>query len=171
MKRALLVLGLVLGVAMTAHAMSEHGPMPASSAEMSRLKNLVGSWDGTSVTGGEEKPVHVDYRLTSGGSALVETLFAGTPDEMVSVYYDANGQVAMTHYCMLGNQPRVALAHADAQTIALSLAPDSGLDVATPHMHALTLAWTDPDRLTQTWTFFEGGQAEHSTVITLSRVR
>ena len=50
--------------------------------------------------------VRVEYRLTAGGSALVETLFPGASrGQMVSMYYDRKGKLAMTHYCMLRNQP------------------------------------------------------------------
>lgn len=47
------------------------------SREFERMKQLVGSWEGTSDMGKEEKKVRVEYRLTAGGSALLETLFPG----------------------------------------------------------------------------------------------
>src|SRR6266480_4580961 len=87
------------------------------SAEFERVKQLVGAWEGTSDMGKEGEKVRVEYRLTAGGSALVETLFPGSAEEMVSVYHDRKGKLAMTHYCMLRNQPRMTLAKADAQTI------------------------------------------------------
>ena len=37
-----------------------------------------------------------DIQVTSGGSALVEKLSPGTPHEMVSVYHDKDGELAMT---------------------------------------------------------------------------
>ena len=43
---------------------------------------------------------------------MQETLFPGTPNEMISMYHLADGQLVMTHYCAMGNQPRMKL---DAQ--------------------------------------------------------
>ena len=60
-----------------AHA-GEHQTAPYSgSAEFERMKQLVGAWEGTSDMGMEGEKVRVEYRLTAGGSALVETLFPG----------------------------------------------------------------------------------------------
>jgi hypothetical protein len=44
-------------------------------------------------------PVRVEYRVTGAGSAVVETLFPGTPHEMVTVYHARKGVLCMTHYC------------------------------------------------------------------------
>jgi hypothetical protein len=96
-----------------AHA-GEHQSAPYNgSSEFERMKQLVGSWEGTSDMGKAGEKVRVEYRLTAGGSALLETLFPGSGEEMVSVYHDRNGKLAMTHYCMLRNQPKMALAKAD----------------------------------------------------------
>jgi hypothetical protein len=62
-------------------------PAPySSSKEFERMKLLVGQWEGTSDMGKEGEKVRVEYRLTAGGSALVETLFPGSGEEMASVY-------------------------------------------------------------------------------------
>lgn len=54
------------------------------SKEFERLKQLVGVWEGTADMGKEGEKVRVDYRLTAGNCALVETLSPDTPEEMVS---------------------------------------------------------------------------------------
>lgn len=99
-----------------AHAGQSLSAPYSRSGEFERMKQLVGAWEGTSDMGKEGQKVRVEYRLTAGGSALVETLFPGSGEEMVSVYYDRKGKLAMTHYCMVRNQPRMTLAKADAQT-------------------------------------------------------
>lgn len=148
-------------------------PISAPAPEFEQIKHLVGRWKGISQMGsGEGEPAAVEYKLTSGGSAIVETLFPGTPHEMVSVYHTRRGKLSMTHYCMLGNQPRLDLVKASKGRLEFSMADDSGIDSATDlHMHTLTMTWTDPDHLTQVWTSFEGGAAKDSTTITLSRVQ
>ena len=102
---------------------------PAASAELARVKALAGRWIGTSSgPESEDQPVTAEYRVTSGGSAVVETLFAGTDHEMVSVYHDRSGRLTVTHYCMLGNQPEFALAGGAPNRLELSLAPSSDLN-------------------------------------------
>ena len=46
-------------------------------------------------------------KVTAGGSVVHETLFPGQPQEMVSVYTVNGPDLIMTHYCVLGNQPRM----------------------------------------------------------------
>jgi len=139
-------------------------------AEFDRVKALVGTWRGPANEGAmNNDPVTVEYRLTSGGSAVVETLFPGTSHEMVSVYHQDHGKLAMTHYCLMGNQPKLQEVAANDQQIELQLSPDSGLDPSSPHMHALTIAWADPNHITQTWTSYEQGQPKEKSVFTLAR--
>src|SRR5271155_952493 len=82
------------------HPPEKVAPMPK---DFEAPKQLVGSWEGTQLEDGKEKQVAVDYRLSSAGTVLIETLFAGSPDEMVSVYHRQGKTLAMTHYCSLGN--------------------------------------------------------------------
>ena len=166
------LIGALLLVAGAASAEEHQHPAPKpGSAEFERLKGLVGVWEGTT-SEADHQTVRAEYTLTSGGSALVETLFAGTPHEMVSVYYDRGGSLAMTHYCMLGNRPELVLRKVEGNRLELDLADGSGINPQETHMHSLALDLIDADHLTQTWTAFEGGQPmKSSTVIHFSRVR
>ncbi|KAF0220170.1 MAG: hypothetical protein FD174_1409 [Geobacteraceae bacterium] len=152
----------------------EHQAAPyAGSKEFERMKQLVGAWEGTSDMGKEGEKVRVEYRLTAGGSALVETLSPGSAEEMVSVYHDRKGKLAMTHYCTLRNQPRMTLAKADAQTIDLVFArKGNDIDPAREkHMHAVRITFTDNDHIVQKWTLFEKGTAKGGVTLKLARVR
>ena len=172
--RIVLALAVILGPGVgAAMAGLEHDVQPPeSSAELNQLKQLAGRWQGTSQQeGGAEEPAAADYRVTSGGSAVVETLFPGTPREMVSVYHDArSGKPAMTHYCMLGNQPELELMSSGEQKLDFSLSPSSPIPTSEMHMHALKLSWDGPDRLTQVWTSYKNGQPQGSVTIRLKRV-
>src|SRR5262245_49247510 len=70
------------------------------SPEFERMKTLVGTWKGKTDMGQGPIDLTVHYRLLAGGSVLEERVFSGTPNEMVSMYYDQNGKLAMTHYCV-----------------------------------------------------------------------
>lgn len=155
-----------------AHA-GEHQSAPrAGSPEFERMKQLVGAWEGTSDMGKEGEKVRVEYRLTAGGSALVETLSPGGAEEMVSVYHDRKGKLAMTHYCMLRNQPRMTLAKADPRMIELVFArKGNDLDPAREkHMHAVRITFTDNDHIVQKWTYYDKGKAAGGVTLTLTRV-
>jgi hypothetical protein len=156
-----------------AHAGEHHPASTAGSAELERMKQLAGAWEGTSDMGKEGEKVRVEYRLTAGGSAVVETLFPGTAEEMVSVYHDRHGKLAMTHYCMLRNQPRMTLGKADAQTMELVFArKGNDIDPAKEkHMHAVHIAFTDNNHITQKWTMYENGKDKGGVTLKLTRVR
>ena len=165
------VMGSMIVLAGNVMAGEMHHAVPPGSPEFERIKSLAGRWEGTAKeSDAEAKPTSVEYKVTSGGSVVVETLCPGTPHEMVSVYHDQNGKLAMTHYCMLGNRPLLQLTSSDSQHIALSLAEGSGIAPGEQHMHALTLTWQDPNHLTQAWTGYEGGKAKPPMIMTLSRV-
>lgn len=143
------------------------------SKEFERMKQLVGVWEGTSDMGKAGEKVRVEYRLTAGGSTLIETLFPGSGEEMVSVYHDRKGKLVMTHYCMLRNQPRMTLARADAQMIELMFArKGNDIDPAKEkHMHAVRITFTDDDHIVQKWTLFEKGKDKGGVTLNLTRVR
>lgn len=92
-----------LGRADDAHAM----PKPSTSPAFEVMKKLVGEWAQVDDKGNAGGPVVSVYKLISNGSVLHETLFPGTPHEMVSVYHMDGPDLICTHYCALGNQPRL----------------------------------------------------------------
>ena len=140
------------------------------SATFQRLQVLEGTWEGTHSMGPNEK-VTVEYQLTSGGSALLERIFSGTPNEMVSVYTENNGNVEMTHYCMLGNAPRMGLQSASKNTFRFNFIGGTNMrSEHDPHMHQLTMVFKNDDTIVQDWVMFKDGKAEHKNTVTLRRV-
>lgn len=163
---------LLLVGSIVAYAGEGRGAPYSGSKEYERMKQLIGVWEGTSNMGKEGQPVRVEYRLTAGGSAIVETLFPGTPEEMISVYHDRKGKLSMTHYCMLQNQPSMKLREAGVATLDFVFAKGSGINSKKDaHMHALTISFVDKDHIVQNWTYFEDGKEKGVTRLNLSRVR
>ena len=157
---------LTIGMAGEDHDMTPYN----GSQQFERMKKLSGKWEATSSKPNEPKAT-VEYQVTSGGSALVEKLFSGTPHEMVSVYHDKGGKLCMTHYCMLHNQPQMELKSGDDRKLEFVLAKVSGINPKEPHMHALTVLFNDDDHITQKWVSFEKGKEKESFEISLTRVR
>lgn len=110
----------------------------------------------------------VQYRLLAGGSVLEERSFPGTPNEMVTMFYDKDGKLAMTHYCVMGNRPGMLLKSSDSKTLRFDFDQSCGINVAKEsHMHALTLTFDDADTLTASCKAIIDGKAmaEHPTVL------
>ncbi len=160
---------LFIGLA-TAWA-GEHSLGPYSgSKEFERMKELAGVWEGTSNMAKEGEKVRVEYRLSSGGSSMVETLFPGTPHEMVSVYFDNKGKLTMTHYCALRNQPRMKVQKADAQNLHFMFAGGTNIDPKKDaYMRSLTITFVDKNRIVEKWTLFKEGKEQEASVFQLSR--
>ena len=138
--------------------------------EFSKLKALEGNWQSKPIPGSDQEKIA--YKVTSGGNALQEVLFPGTPNEMLSVYYIEGTDLVMTHYCMLPNQPKLRAISTQDDKLTFELAPTAGINSATDqHMHSLTITLAGPDRLIQEWTSFKDGKPEHTKTIDLVRVR
>lgn len=142
------------------HSTNVHAQAPADSAGLTALKALAGDWAGPTykhkderVWAQEENSV-VTYRLTGGGSAVVETMFPGTPSEMTTVYHDDSaGKLVMTHYCNARNQPKMELVSFENNQLAFELAADADIDAEHEHhAHALTLTLGADGSLQHDWT-------------------
>ena len=146
-------------------------PQPGS-PEFERMKTLVGIWKGKTDLGQGPIDMTLQYRLLAGGSVLEERVFAGTPNEMVTMYFDKVGKLALTHYCMMGNRPAMLLKSSDPRTLKFDFDKTCGINVAKEsHMHALTITFDDPDTITTSCKAIMDGKkmAEHPT--TLKRVK
>lgn len=152
---------------------AEKAPEPKpGSPEFERMKTLVGTWQGKTDMGQGPIEITVRYRLLAGGSVLEERIFEGTPNEMISMYYDQGGKLAMTHYCMMGNRPGMTLNSSDAKSIKFDFDKTCGINpTKESHMHALTITFDDADTITSSCKAIMDGKEmpEHPT--TLKRVK
>lgn len=61
----------------------------------------------------------------------------------------------MTHYCAMGNQPRMSLKKSDGKTVQFEMTKPFGVSsINEPHMHAVTLSLSEPNTLKQEWVQF-----------------
>lgn len=158
-------------LAATMLAAPEHEPPTPRSMLPKQLQSLAGDWASEDHDNDGSPDVTVTYRLTSGGSALVETLFPGTPTEMVTMYSMSPGGIACVHYCMLGNQPRLLCE--DKPTRGVYRFEFAGSDTVNPssdaYMGRLVLTVIDEDTIRQEWTSFNAGQAGDTMTFDLKR--
>lgn len=143
------------------------------SKDFETMKTFVGSWEGTSDMGKGPEKVKVTYELTSAGNVLLERFAAGSPHEMVTMYYDAGGKLTMTHYCSLGNRPRMELKGSSAGGLEFVLSnTDPGIvSPGEMHMHALKIVIDGRDGITHTWTLYDKGEKKSDVTLKLNRVR
>ena len=173
MKTKLVCATLMLAAALALKAADAPAPAPKpASKEFERMKSLVGTWQGKTDMGQGPVDISIQYKLVAGGSVLEEKCFAGTPNEMTTMYYDKDGKLAMTHYCMFGNRPSMLLKSADAKSIKFDFDKSCGINPKKEsHMHALSIRFDDADTITTSCqAIIDGKEApEHPT--TLKRVK
>lgn len=174
MLRRILTASLVL-MLLTATARGEDEPVGGQSQNptFEKLKKLSGTWMEADKDGKPTDKVVSIIRVTAGGSAVHETLFPGDPMEMISVYHLDNDDLLMTHYCMLGNQPRMKADPASPPNqIRWKFVGGTNLDpTKDAHMHAATVTFIDEDHIEIEGESWEGGKPspEHCGMMKLVR--
>src|SRR5262245_50914519 len=140
-------------------------------ARFDQFKRLAGEWTGKAPHDTGQHEGTISYKLTAGGSAVLETLFAGTNHEMATMYHLDGDAIALTHYCVLGNQPRMkCIPTDDAKKLVFNFAGGTNLDPAKDmHMHEATFEFLSDDHIRSTWTMYSAGKADHSSTFDLRR--
>ena len=163
---------LLLGASLWLNA-AEPPPAPSpGSAEFERMKTLVGTWTGKADMGQGPVEMTSRFRLLAGGSVLEERVFPDTPNEMVTMYYDQGGKLAMTHYCVLGNRPGMKLKSSDEKSITFDFDATCGINPGTEsHMHALSITFTDANTITTSCKAIMDGKETPAKPTTLKRVK
>jgi hypothetical protein len=140
-----------------------------TNAALEQFKQLAGEWVGKESADGKE--VRVSYDVKSGGSAVVETIHVGDSEEMITVIHADGDDLALTHYCMLGNQPTMKTeGGADGKKVdfkfvrATNMKSDKDM-----HMHNVSFTFVDKDTLKTEWTNYQDGKAAGHVVFELKR--
>src|SRR5262245_14324337 len=176
MKQRYLAVGLVL-LALTAAAPGDDKPdgkaAPTQHPGLEKMKKLAGTWVEAGKDGKPTDKVVSVVKVIGGGSVVHETLFPGQPHEMVSVYLVEGGELVMTHYCVLGNQPRMkADPKSPAGKLRFEFAGGTNLDPAKDkHMHEGTITFVDDDHIEWSGVCWEGGKPSAETCPGMKLVR
>ena len=134
------------------------------------LKKLAGHWSGKAGgPGGFD--CTVEFRITAGGKSLIETQFPGTDHEMVSVYYMDGKDLVLTHYCAMGNQPRMRFNPKESTWNVYTFEFDGGTNLkrSEPHVHEGTIHFVNATRLKADWHMHSGGKRSGTNSFDLSR--
>jgi hypothetical protein len=127
---------------------------PGAQKSFEELKSLDGTWEGKA----NGEPVQVSYRVTSNGSAVMSEIKG--KEDMISMFNLDGERLMITHYCSMGNQPRmVANPSPDGKTLTFDYldatnmaAPDGG------HMSRLVISMLDPNHHREEWIYSDHGK-------------
>ena len=150
MKKLYMSLMAGVMVAVSAHAADEpvvigEVTMPAveNSAAFEQVEKKLGKWEGKMTQGltGAVIDVSYEWRLTSGGNTITETLVEDGV-EMLTTYSDDNGELVVKHYCALGTQPVFSVSSVSDTELELAL-DESANDLHAEHESFVTsMKWT-----------------------------
>src|SRR5882757_9108813 len=175
MTRRFLVCGLML-IALGSGTRGDDKPgatSAASHSSLERLKKLAGTWVAADEDGKPTDQVVSVIKVTAAGSAVQETLYPGQAQEMMSIYHRDKADLLMTHYCALGNQPRMkADPDSPSNQIRFKFAGGTNLDPAKDmHMHEGTLTFVDDDHIQFSGVAWVGGKPAEDHCATMKLVR
>ena len=139
---------LVFSIAMTANeAPAVIGGVEMASGEKSvafeQVRKKLGKWEGTMTQGATGAVFYVSYefKLTSGGNTITETLVEDGV-EMLTTYSDDNGELVVRHYCGLGTEPVFSVSNLSDKAMSIKL-DNSKADLHADHESFVTgMKWT-----------------------------
>ena len=126
-------------------------------AVFKQIESLVGDWEGKTARG---RNVRVEFKLVAGGSVLVETWDMGGGRTSMTVYHRDGAALMATHYCPLGNQPRLVLTDDAAGRFTFRFRDATNLaSLQDEHADSFWLKLDGHDRLIRGETYLTRGQA------------
>jgi hypothetical protein len=131
------------------------------------LKGMEGNWAGKNQQG---ETVHVSFRLTAGGSALMSEIQGRGREDMITMFHMDGDRLLMTHYCGAGNQPRMKVIASDAQSVSFEFFDGTNIGPGDGHMQHVTFTQPDSNHHMEEWVFLDHGK-EMKAIFTLERVK
>ena len=138
---------------------------------LSIIERMGGDWVAVGEDGRPGEELVITSRLTAGGSAVIETVFPGTENEMVTVYHMDGDDLVLTHYCVAGNQPHMR-ARRDSPAGSVVFECQGGSNIVSAedaHMHRAVLQIQDEDHVHSVWSMFQGTQNTYTADFHLVR--
>jgi hypothetical protein len=163
---------LVLALAVvTASARAEEKAATVNAQRFEALKKLAGDWVEVGKDGKPTDKLVSSIRVTSAGSAVQETLFPGSDHEMVTMYHLDGADLVLTHYCSLGNQPRLkAEPGGDVNTIVFKFVSATNLKSDDDHhINGATFTLAGKDHFKAAWVSCKEGKTCHQVNLDLVR--
>lgn len=163
---------VALAVAATTGA-DDKAAKPAAHAGFDKLKKLAGTWVAADDKGQPTNQVVSVFKVTSAGTTVHETIFPGSDHEMITVYHLDGDDVVLTHYCALGNQPKLKLdPKSPANVLKFDFVGGTNFDPKKDmHMHEGSIAIIDDDHIEWSWKAYANGKVDESHKVSIKLVR
>jgi hypothetical protein len=144
----------------------------ASDAHFQLFKELEGNWYYVDENGDPTDELALSYELIGNETTVVERVFPGEGHEMVTMYYKDGGNLMLTHYCALGNQPTMIEMPTDSQRVVIfEFYRGTNLDPSKDkYMHDAKFEFLDVDRIRSTWRLYNEGKPAGEEVMDVIRV-
>jgi hypothetical protein len=154
-------------VALAGYGSSDKSPSNASVA-FDKIKSLAGTWDTTAPEGG---PATITYAVVSNGTAVMETISHKVEPDMITMYTLDGDHIMMTHYCGIGNQPRMraSVPAGEIKELKFSFIDGTNMKKTDMHMHALDMKFIDDTHVEETWSLYDKGKLQNDHAFSLTR--
>jgi hypothetical protein len=156
---------------------SSSGPRavtPATGAEkaalIDRVKQLDGEWTMTDDKG--QTVTGCTFKTTSKGSAVREIMFPGSDHEMTNLYHMDGPTLVLTHYCAVGNQPRMRAVAGSPGRIDFKFDNVTNWTGASQtYMGQMSIELVDADHIIEHWYHIKDGKTADPVSFELTRKR
>ncbi|HEV2841249.1 MAG TPA: hypothetical protein VGW39_08000 [Chthoniobacterales bacterium] len=133
-------------------------------AAFTQLQTLVGEWEGKTEKG---RALKVSYRLTANNTVLIETWTLGPQRESLTLYHMDNESLLATHYCPIGNQPRLRFKEGGSASLFI-FEFVSATNLPKPevaHQHRFEVELLDANSFARSETYLENGAGEPERIV------
>ena len=168
-KSVLLVVSFALCIHTASIALAGYGSEKAPSkanAGLEKLKSLAGTWE---TKGPDGSAATVTYQVVSNGSVVMETISHSAEANMVTMYTVDGDRLMMTHYCGIGNQPRMraSVPSGDIKELKFNFVDGANMKKNDMHMHALDMKFVDDTHVEATWSLYDKGKLKDDHAFSL----
>jgi len=143
-----------------------------TSPAFEKLKSLAGTWKARDNDG---KSFAVSYKVVSAGTAVMETMDMHEHEaSMITMYHADGDKLMLTHYCSMGNQPRMRAQglSKDDSSLEFAFVDISNLiNPADAYMSGLVIRFKDADHFSEQWTMHKKGTEDHAETFEYERVK
>lgn len=150
-------------------------PTQAAKAAFEKLRTLEGDWEGQDPETSAWMTTS-NVKVSSANSVVREVMFPGAAHEMTNMYHLDGDRVVLTHYCAMGNQPRLASRglqpSPQGETLHFTIDSVSNLaDAEGMFMGDLLVTFRPDGTISQNWRSYDKGvlSDSHSVEMVLRR--
>lgn len=150
MRRFITLTLVTLFLATTAFAADPEPKVKATNPQFDALKTLAGEWTITLQDGTKSSQT---YRIVSGGSAIILDQNVPGAGSMITMFHPDGQKTVATHYCSMGNQPRMVSEGTDTKNIAFKFKDITNDEGKAGSMRELTVVIVDKNHHNHIWTW------------------